>query len=64
MDGRTANTPTHVSPSDVPGVPLMPEKLVPMLGSDVAWCGALDEQNQVSLWIFFYMPRRGIDCSP
>lgn len=52
MDGRTANTPTRVLASDVPGVSLMPEKLVLTLCSDVAWCRALEEQNRVSLWIF------------
>lgn len=46
MDGRTANTPTHVSASDVPGVSLMPEKLVLMLWSDVAQCGALEEKTK------------------
>lgn len=36
MDGRTANTPTHASASDVPDVALMPKKLVLVLWSDVA----------------------------
>jgi len=52
MDGRTADTPTCVSASDVPGVSLMPQKLVLALWSDVAWCRALEEQNHISLWIF------------
>lgn len=52
MDGRTANTPTHVSASDVPGVPLMPKKPVFTLCSGVAQRWVLEEQNQVSLWAF------------
>lgn len=45
MDGRTANTPPRISVSDVPRASLMPEKLVLTLWSDVAQCGALEEQN-------------------
>lgn len=59
MDGRTSNTPTHILASDVPRVPLMPEKLLLTIWSDVAQRWALEEQNQVSLSLNFHMPQRG-----